>query len=174
MDDQSESFVPEIEVRLASREDLGKVGELARLIFPGTYEHIVPPDSIAYMMELFYTPKALKLQFDSGQTFLLLYFKGSAAGYASFTRLNDDGDFKLNKIYLDNRLQGKGLGRFLLSDIVRRIKSEGGRSLTLNVNKHNRAVGFYRNLGFHKVKEELLDIGDGHFMDDYVLKMKLI
>jgi ribosomal protein S18 acetylase RimI-like enzyme len=174
MDNQIESFLYHREVRLASKEDLWQVGELARLIFPGTYEHIVPADSIAYMMELFYSPKALESQFDSGQTFLLLYFDGRAAGYASFTKLNDNGDFKLNKIYLDNRLQGKGLGRFLLSDVVSRVKSEGGCTLTLNVNKYNPAVGFYRNLGFYKIKEELLDIGEGHFMDDFVLQLNII
>jgi ribosomal protein S18 acetylase RimI-like enzyme len=174
MDKQSEPLVPDMEVRMASKEDLWQISELAWLIFPGTYEHIVPAASIAYMMELFYAPKSLESQFDAGQTFLLLYFDGRAAGYASFTKLNDNGDFKLNKIYLDNRLQGKGLGRFLLADVVARVKSAGGRSLTLNVNKYNRAVGFYQNLGFHKVKEELLHIGDGHYMDDYVLELKII
>ena len=173
MDNQN-GFVPGIEVRIAAREDLWQIGELAGLIFPGTYEHIVSADSIAYMMALIYTPEALESQFDSGQSFLLLYFEGSAAGYASYTRLNDRADFKLNKIYLDNRIQGKGLGKFLLFDVIRRVKLEGGRSLRLNVNRHNQAVGFYRNMGFQMVKEELLDIGGGHFMDDYVLELTLV
>ena len=174
MDKQNGYFVPGIEVRIATREDLWQVGELARLIFPGTYEHIVSADSIAYMMGLFYTPEALESQFDSGQAFLLLYFEGNAAGYASYTKLNDRGDFKLNKIYIDNRIQGKGLGKFLLFDVIRRVKSEGGQSLQLNVNRFNKAVGFYQNLGFRMLKEELLDIGGGHFMDDYVLEIKII
>lgn len=174
MDHKNGSFIPGIEVRAAAREDLWQVGKLARLIFPGTYEQIVPAESIAYMMELFYSAGALESQFDSGQTFLLLYFEGNAVGYASFTKLNERGGFKLNKIYLDNRIQGKGLGKFLLFDLIRRVKSEGGRSLQLNVNRHNQAVGFYRSMGFRLMKEELLDIGGGHFMDDYVLEMNLI
>ncbi len=153
MDSQNGSLVPGIEVRTAAREDLWQVGELARLIFPHTYEHIVSADSIAYMMELFYTPAALESQFDSGQSFLLLYFEGKTAGYASYTKLNERGDFKLNKIYLDNRWQGKGLGKFLLFDIVTRVKSEGGQRLQLNVNRFNKAVGFYQNLGFTILKE---------------------
>ena len=120
------------------------------------------------MMELFYTPEALRSQYDSGQVFLIIYFEGNAAGYASYTKLKTRGDFKLNKIYLDNRIHGKGLGKFLIFDVIRRVKSAGGQSLRLNVNRHNKAVGFYRNLGFTMVKEELLDIGGGHFMDDYV------
>lgn len=174
MDRHKESFVPGIEVRVASKEDLWQVRELAQLIFPATYENIVSAEGIAYMMELFYTNEALRSQHDSKQVFLILYFEGIAAGYASYTKLNAPGDFKLNKIYLDNRLQGKGLGRFLLFDVIRRVKSVGGERLQLNVNRHNKAVGFYRNLGFAILKEELLDIGGGYFMDDYVLEIKLI
>ena len=174
MDNQNGSFIPGIEVRLASKEDLWQVRELATVIFPLTYENIVPAEGIAHMMELFYTHEALQSQYDSGQVFLILYFEGTPAGYASYTKLNAHGNFKLNKIYLDHRIQGKGMGRFLLFDVIRRVKSEGGRSLVLNVNRHNKAVGFYRNLGFAIVKEELLNIGGGHFMDDYVLEMKIV
>jgi ribosomal protein S18 acetylase RimI-like enzyme len=70
-------------------------------------------------------------------------------------------------------MQGKGLGRLLIYDVIGRIKPAGGRSLQLNVNRHNKAVGFYRNMGFTILKEELLDIGGGHFMDDYVLEIKI-
>lgn len=173
MPGHNKTFIPGIEVRLATQEDLWKVRELAMLIFPVTYEDIVSPEQVAYMMDLFYTPEALKSQFDSGQSFLIMYLKDEAVGYASYTRLNKRGGFKLNKIYLDNRKQGKGLGRFLIFDVIGRIKADGGRSLQLNVNRHNKAVGFYRNLGFTVLKEELLDIGGGHFMDDYVLEIKI-
>jgi len=53
------------------------------------------------------------------------------------------------------------------------VKSAGGRTLQLNVNRHNKAKGFYQNMGFTIVKEELLDIGGGHFMDDYVMEMRI-
>jgi ribosomal protein S18 acetylase RimI-like enzyme len=169
-----ETFIPGIEVRIAEKKDLWQVRELAQLIFPATYENIVTVGQVDYMMNLFYTPEALLSQQDSGQVFLIIYFKGEAAGYASYTRLNERGEFKLNKIYLDNRMQGKGLGRFLLYDVIRRVTAEGGRILRLNVNRFNKAVGFYRKMGFTVLKEELLDIGGGHFMDDYVLQIKII
>ena len=171
---QKKSFMPGIEVRKASKEDLWRVGELAQIIFPDTYENIVSPEQVGYMMNLFYTPEALQSQYESGQIFLIIYFEGKAVGYASYTKLNTGGDFKLNKIYLDKSTRGKGLGRFLLFDVIGRVKLEGGRSLQLNVNRHNPAVGFYRTLGFTMLKEELLDIGRGHFMDDYVLQIKII
>jgi ribosomal protein S18 acetylase RimI-like enzyme len=168
-----EAFTPGMEVRVASKDELWQVRELAWLIFPVTYDKIVAAGQVDYMMDLFYTPQALLAQQESGQVFLIIYYEGAAAGYASYTRLNAEGDFKLNKIYLDYRIQGKGLGKFLLYDVISRIKYSGGRSLRLNVNRHNKAVGFYRNLGFNVVKEELLDIGGGHFMDDFVMELNL-
>lgn len=160
-----------IEIREIPKEDLLMVRELALQIFPATYVNIVDAAQIDYMMDLFYSPETLISQYDSGQVFLIIYFEGKAKGYASYTRLNAEGDFKLNKIYLDHHLQGKGLGKNLLLGLIIRVKSAGGKTLQLNVNKYNKSFGFYQYMGFSKLKEELLDIGGGHFMDDYVMEL---
>jgi diamine N-acetyltransferase len=168
-----ESSIHKIEVRNLSKGDLWQIRELALQIFPVTYKDIVEAVQIDYMMDLFYTPENLVKQFESGQIFLIIYNEEKASGFASYTLLNMEGDFKLNKIYLDTRLQGKGLGRNLMNDIISRVKAAGGRSLQLNVNKYNKAVGFYKTMGFTVKKEELLDIGHGYFMDDYVMELSL-
>ncbi len=168
-----ESVSPALEVRQLLKEDLRQVRELALQIFPITYEEIVVPEQIDYMMELFYTPENLLQQFESGQVFLIIYAEDKASGYASYTPLNQQGEFKLNKIYVDTRLQGKGLGRVLINDVIYRVRNAGGKSLQLNVNRFNKAVGFYKSMGFVLKKEELLDIGRGYFMDDYVMEISL-
>jgi diamine N-acetyltransferase len=168
-----ESVLPGLEVRHLSKEELWLVRELALEIFPVTYREIVEPEQIDYMMELFYTPENLLKQFESGQVFLIIYREGKASGYASYTPLNESGEYKLNKIYVDTRLQGKGLGRSLMNDVIARVKDAGGISLQLNVNRFNKAVGFYKSMGFVLNKEELLDIGRGYFMDDYVMELGL-
>lgn len=165
--------MPGLEVRTTSRDDLWQIRELAVRIFPATYQDIVEAQQIDYMMDLFYTPENLIKQFESGQQFLIIYHNGNAAGYASYTRLNVSGDFKLNKIYVDTELQGIGLGKNLLNDVISKLKAAGGKSIQLNVNRHNKAVGFYRNMGFVVKKEELLDIGNGYFMDDFVMELSL-
>jgi GNAT superfamily N-acetyltransferase len=164
--------MPGIEIQIAGEEDLPIVQRMAEAIFPVTYENIVPEGQPAYMMGLIYTDEALLAQQKEGQVFLIIFYEGIPSGFAGFTRLNLDGDFKLNKLYVDRNNHGKGLGKWLLSDVIRRIKSQGARSLILNVNKFNKASGFYENMGFSKIKEELVDIGNGYFMDDYVLEMK--
>jgi ribosomal protein S18 acetylase RimI-like enzyme len=39
----------------------------------------------------------------------------------------------------------------------------------LQVNKDNKAVEFYKKVGFHIEKEALFDIGHGFVMDDYIM-----
>ncbi len=168
-----DSIRPEKKVRMATKADLKIIRQLALKIFPFTYEKIVTAAQIDYMMNIFYTPEALDSQFAEGQIFLIIYYNGNPAGFASYSKLNEEGDFKLNKIYLDYQIQGKGLGKWLLHDVIYRVKSSGGRSLSLNVNKDNKAKGFYENMGFSVIKADLVDIGSGHFMDDYVMEMKI-
>ena len=161
------------EIRLAEEEDLWLVRELAEQIFPVTYQDIVETKQIVYMMDLIYSPEALVSQLDAGQIFHILYYVGEPSGFASYTPLPEEGKFKLNKIYLHPKLQGKGLGKFLLQDIIARVKNDGGTELQLNVNRFNTAKRFYENIGFTILKEELLDIGNGYFMDDYVMHINI-
>jgi ribosomal protein S18 acetylase RimI-like enzyme len=168
-----ESVTPTMEVRHLTKGELWLVRELALQIFPVTYQEIVEPEQIDYMMDLFYTDENLLKQFESGQIFLIIYFEGKASGYASYTPHNENGEYKLNKIYVDTHLQGKGLGRMLINDVITRVRNAGGKSLQLNVNRYNQAVGFYKSMGFFVKKEELLDIGRGYFMDDYVMEISL-
>jgi ribosomal protein S18 acetylase RimI-like enzyme len=43
----------------------------------------------------------------------------------------------------------------------------------LNVNRNNKALGFYQKFGFVILREEDIDIGNGYFMNDYIMVCKL-
>ena len=58
---------------------------------------------------------------------------------------------------------------FILSD----LKNKKGNRLLLNVNRNNKAVQFYLSLDFSIIKEEDNDIGNGYFMNDYVMERKV-
>jgi ribosomal protein S18 acetylase RimI-like enzyme len=40
----------------------------------------------------------------------------------------------------------------------------------LNVNKRNIAIRFYESIGFAITNEEVIDIGNGFVMDDFVME----
>jgi len=78
---------------------------------------------------------------------------------------------KLNKLYVLPAAQGTGAGKALLHRAIEVAKAAGAGSLFLQVNKHNNAYTFYLKHGFVKEAEFKFDIGNGFFMDDYVMRL---
>jgi ribosomal protein S18 acetylase RimI-like enzyme len=65
--------------------------------------------------------------------------------------------------------QGKGVGKHLLeltSEIALEAKNT---TLTLNVNRYNKAIEFYKKIGFEIIGQENIDVGQGFLMEDYIL-----
>lgn len=58
----------------------------------------------------------------------------------------------------------------MLDFIKSAAREKGLGKVFLNVNKYNDALTPYEHLGFYKIREEKNDIGNGYFMDDYVLE----
>jgi GNAT superfamily N-acetyltransferase len=78
---------------------------------------------------------------------------------------------KLNKLYILPSAQGTGAGKALLNKSIEVVKAAGSSSLCLQVNKLNTAYTFYLKHGFVKEQEFKFDIGNGFFMDDYVMRL---
>jgi GNAT superfamily N-acetyltransferase len=78
---------------------------------------------------------------------------------------------KLNKLYVLPAAQGTGAGKALLNKSIEVAKAAGSSSLFLQVNKQNSAYTFYIKHGFVKEREFKFDIGNGFFMDDYVMRL---
>jgi ribosomal protein S18 acetylase RimI-like enzyme len=67
--------------------------------------------------------------------------------------------------------QGTGAGKALLNQAIEVAKAAGSSSIFLQVNKLNTAYTFYLKHGFIKEVEFKFDIGNGFFMDDYVMRL---
>lgn len=162
-----------IHIRSAGAEDIPQVRDIASATWPEAYGSILTEDQIRYMLQLLYSPDALLRQMqEQGHRFLLLEEDGQALAFASYGWLSG-GDWKLHKIYILPGQQGKGLGRKLIDHILETLKPERATGLLLNVNRYNKARDFYERLGFAVVGEEDIDIGNGYFMNDYVMKRDL-
>jgi len=81
--------------------------------------------------------------------------------------------YKLQKIYVLASQQGKGTGRFIIDYIITRVKEAGASRLQLQVNRYNNAKEFYNRLGFTVIGEADFDIGNGYFMNDYIMEKTL-
>jgi len=108
---------------------------------------------------------------EEGVEFILVYEGDHPAGFAAFSRIQPE-IYKLHKIYVLPSQQGKGTGRFIIDGLIKTMKQNGATTLQLNVNRHNNAKMFYEKLGFLVIREEDVDIGNGYFMNDYVMEKK--
>ncbi len=153
----------------AGKEEIPAIQQIAQLTWPGVYHSILGEKQVAYMLDALYNTAALTTLFDSLHEFYFIYRDDSLAGFASFSRINHSSTFKLHKIYVLPAQQGAGTGTALLDFVVLKVKSLGAQQLLLNVNRYNKARFFYEKMGFVIIKEEDIDIGNGFFMNDYLM-----
>ena len=159
-------------LRKAFPGDIPLIRDLSFKIWPVTYGTILSKDQLDYMLGLLYSEKKLKEDMEKGIEFLLLYDGVQAIGFAAIG-LEEPKVYKLHKIYVLPSYQGKGAGKFILNELIIAIQRKGATTLLLNVNRHNPARGFYEKLGFTVIREEDVDIGNGYFMNDYVMEKQV-
>ena len=159
-------------LRKASEKDVPLIRDLSYRIWPATYSEILQPDQMDYMLRLLYSEQMLFQQMKEEYEFFILEQDARPVGFASYS-LIAPAVFKLHKIYLLPETQGKGAGKFTMDSLIHSMKENGGRSLILNVNRNNKARTFYERLGFEVIREEDVDIGNGYFMNDYVMGKKI-
>jgi ribosomal protein S18 acetylase RimI-like enzyme len=160
-------------IREAGLNDLQTVESLAQEIWPGTYGQIISADQLSYMLQLIYSQSSLQRQMlQEHHQFLIAELDGKPIGFADYS-LYEPGIYKLHKIYVHASTQGKGVGKALIDHIIGKLSELKAHTLLLNVNRYNKARLFYEKLGFAVKKEEDIDIGNGYFMNDYVMKKEL-
>ena len=167
-------FAAMVSIRQATEADIPAIQQIAVATWWPTYRPILTEDQIEYMLELFYSPKAIASQMQSGHTYLLLLEDDVPNGFASFSPRTENKDiYKLHRLYCLPETKGKGYGRELLQNVEQLVKKLGRHVLELNVNIHNPAKGFYERLGYTEAYAEKIDIGSGYIMDDYVMRKLL-
>lgn len=173
-------------IRKATVADCELIHTLAWQVFPETYKEILTKEQIEYMMEWMYSIANIRKQMEEeGHVYLIAYVAdeaadrstceatnetGKAAGYVS---VQPEGEhlFHLQKIYVLPRYQGAHCGSFLFRKAIEYIKEvhPAPCRMELNVNRHNKALQFYEHMGMKKLREGDFPIGNGYFMNDYIM-----
>jgi diamine N-acetyltransferase len=116
--------------------------------------------------------EALQKQLESGQVFYLAQNENQEfVGFVSYEINCEPNKTKIHKIYVLPETQGTGIGKQLLDLVKTKAQENQQTAIFLNVNKYNNAQNFYQKLGFTITKEEVIDIGKGYVMDDYVMEV---
>jgi diamine N-acetyltransferase len=156
-------------------EELKLVAELACIIWREHYPGIISNEQIEYMLSRGYSIETLLSEIDEGIKFYLLYVDDAPVGFASFGPTKIESEMKLHKLYILPGYHSRGLGRALLGYIEERAQLIGAATIVLAVNKRNeRAIRAYTRYGF-KIRESILvDIGEGFFMDDFLMAKEIL
>ncbi len=161
------------EFRAATVADIPSIRSMVEKIWPLTYGDIIPAAQIDYMIAWMYDAEKLAQQMDTGNPFIMAIYEGAPVGFAAYSPLSETGSFHLDKLYLLPEIQGKGMGKKLLQEVITGVRKQGGNKLLLHVNRKNNASLFYSGMGFVIIREEDNDIGEGYFMNDYVMQLDL-
>lgn len=162
-------------IRHATQADIPAIKKLADVVFRATYAPIISPEQMEYMLEWMYSEKSLIDQITlPGKAFFVASEGDRPIGYVTVERDGNTPDglplFHLQKLYLLPTEQGKGYGKKMFHFLVDYLKSicPGQFRIELNVNRHNKAVGFYEAIGMYRSREGDFPIGDGFYMRDYI------
>ena len=170
----------EIQIRTAGLEDRAFIRSVAECTWPSTYGAIISQAQIDFMLDWMYSNDALAQQMNTGAEFYIASIKKindqwEEVGFCSVSPEKEEGaittTYKLNKLYVLPTAQGSGAGKALLDKAIEVAKLAGAPSMFLQVNKLNSAYTFYLKKGFIKEADFKFDIGNGFFMDDYVMRL---
>lgn len=155
--------------------ELALVREIAALVWPVTFQEILSSDQIAYMMDMMYAPEVMEREYAEGIQFQAVFDSEKPIGYLTWGRCDSTPDCaKLHKCYLLPDYQGRGIGSLMLKKAKSDAKKAGFARLRLNVNRNNtKAIKAYIRNGFQTVETVDNPIGNGFFMNDYVMEVEI-
>ena len=161
-------------LRKAKEQDIEIISDLAERIWPQTYSEYISEEQLRYMLDLMYNKGELLAQLQKGYHFLIAAEDGNDVGFACISVIDPESQtYKLHKLYVLPEMHGKGVGKILINEVKNIAQRNSGKFLQLNVNKNNKAKIFYEKIGFTIKETVKIDIGNGFFMDDYIMDLKL-
>ena len=155
----------------ASEKDIPIIRQIAMAAWPLAYCSILSSGQLEYMLSSMYSENTLCDQLCSGeQDFIIAYRSSQPIAFAGFGIINKDPlIYKLYKLYVLPAVQKTGAGRSLLQEIEAISINAGATQLILNVNRANAAINFYERQGFSIIESVDISIGQGFWMNDYVM-----
>lgn len=118
-------------------------------------DHNSPENMTAYLEKAFTEYQLEKELSNKASEFYFIYNNDVIAGYLK-VNVNDvqsepmgDETLEIERIYIRQPFQGRGLGKFLINKAVELAEAQNKSSIWLGVwDKNDNAIGFYKNIGF--------------------------
>lgn len=163
-------------IRKCGVQDIPALRALMCRTFYDTYaQHNTKETMDAYMAHAFAPQKLKEELLCPDSTFYFIYDGKEPAGYLKCndtkaqTDFHDEQALEVERIYILDAFQGKGLGRLLIGKAEEQAYSLGKRRLILGVWKQNpNAILFYRRMGFYEIGTHYFVMGEEK-QEDFVM-----
>lgn len=163
----------QISVGFLPIEEIEKLIDLAQNIWTATYEHILPPGQVDFMLDLLYSPDRLRQEIADGHPMFSAFLGDEMIGFAHL--FIEGHQARLDKLYVSPFFQRMGVGRSLVDAASGHAIRADCSLMTLRVNRANAtAIAAYEKMGFGIIATNKKDIGAGYVMDDYLMLVDLV
>lgn len=154
----------------ANPEHISTIYILAEKIWMHHYVPIIGREQVDYMLGKMYSaPSLMEQMIEKNQPFYLVLENEKPIGFISISGVDE---VFIHKFYIDQDEQNRGIGVEVF-DQIKRINPQV-KSYILTVNRKNfKAINFYFKLGFKIDHCDDFDIGNGYWMNDFIMKWKL-
>lgn len=154
-------------IRKATLNDIEAIQSISSITWLNTYTFL-PQGQLEYMLDLMYSTTSLQQQMQKGHQFYVAVIDDEIIGFASVSKQNDSV-CKLNKLYVLPTTQKTGAGKALVQKVIAFAKENKAKEIQLQVNRNNNAKDFYLKQGFTILYEADFEIGNGFYMNDYIM-----
>ena len=155
-----------------NEKNIHLIPELAKEIWDVCYKGIISQEQIDYMLEMMYNEAKINEAIEAGEVWKILKADNVPMAYLHYKK--EDQKLFLSKIYLKQEEQYKGLGQYLLNDVISYAVDHKLESIYLEVNRNNaKAIRFYEKNGFKQTNAEVTEIGNGYVMDSFYFEKKI-
>ncbi len=159
-------------ISAATQHQFNQIAVLADEIWREYYIPMVGKPQIDYMLEKFQSAEAIKKQVDTGFEYFIIMFDAIPVSYIAIKK--EEKTLFLSKIYVLKSYRGKKIAKTALQFIEQKAKDYNLKTIRLTVNINNTdAINTYENWGFAKTDTLKVAIGNGFFMDDFLMKKGL-
>ena len=157
-----------LHIRRAAPTDIAWLLPLAKASFYTTYAHLNRPENMDHYLQKAFTREQWTREFaEPASHFYAATLGESPVGYtklnfgAAQTELQDDTALEIERIYVFEGFQGRGIGRQLIEHAVGLARERGLQYVWLGVwEKNPAAIAFYERVGFSHFGEHIFQFGD--------------
>ena len=151
-------------------EALKEISVLADEIWHEHFTPIIGEKQVDYMLEKFQSYQAIANQVkEDGYEYFQFLYDGEEAGYLAIKE--EPERLFLSKIYVKKSFRGRKIASQAIRFLADRCREKGVSAIWLTVNRENKnSIAAYETMGFVRTKEQKADIGNGFYMDDYIME----